>query len=472
MERRTITKLLGRAAAMVVGAALAAGVTAGAAAVSLIGERDTVPPQAHLGRSPDGTLQLIIDRGDATGADLARLARRAGTPSLVEVMSDTALVLRAPVIVRRGATLRFDDFDLRLAASAGTPADVVADGGSVEIDGGRVTGWDFDSAALDRSIADGRAHLRAEGGRLVIDDALLSHLGDDRSGAAAVWIDRSDGSLRDSRVLDSERAVRVDGAAASVDGTVIARTRREGVRFERCTEPVEIVDNRILETESRGLKIARGCAGTRVEGNDISAAGEDGIELLGAGPDIRLEGNRVHGNAAVGITVTESAGVHLATNRVFDNGRGIVVRQRSRDVELVENLVVANRQDGVHLDDGAVARVTANEIRDNAAPGVRVDDGAGGSVGPANVIFGNLDGVRISDNVGSLQVVDNEVASNAKDGFHLGRVARPLTVTGNQVTRNGQAAFSVTVEGASRVFAAHNHIGEHPRGSERVREPS
>lgn len=471
MERRTVTRLLGRAAAMVAGAALAAGVTAGAAAVSLIGERGGVPPQAHLGRSPDGALQLVIDRGDATGADLSRLADRLGTPSLVEVMSERAIILRGPVIVRRGASLRFEDFDLRLAASGRTPADVVADGGTVEIEGGRVTGWDLDRATFDRSTVDGRAHLRAEGGRLVVENALLSHLGDDRSGAAAMWVDRSEGSLRDSRVLDSERAVRVDGAQATVEDTVVARTRREGLRFERCTGPVDVSDNRILRTGSRGLKIARGCGGARVENNDITQAGEDGIEILEAGPDIRLDGNRVHGNTAVGITVTRSKGVHLATNRVFDNGRGVVVRERSREVEVAENLIVANREDGLHLDDGALARVSENTIRDNAAPGVRVEDGAGGSVGPGNVIVGNLDGVRIGDNVGSLEVVDNEISSNAKDGFHLGRIVRPLKLTGNQVGRNGQAAFSVTVEGVSRAFAGTNHIADHPRGAERVREP-
>lgn len=471
MARSTVTKLLGRAAAMVLGAALAAGVTAGAAAVSLIGDREQIPPQAHLDRGPDGALRLVIDRGQAAGADLPRLAEQLGTPSIVEVMSERALVLRAPVVVRRGATLRFENFDLRLSGDAPVPADVVAAGGTVEIDGGRVTGWDRDQSSFDRSAADGRAHLRAEGGRLEIDGVLLSHLGDDRSGAAVVWIDRSEGSLRDSRVLDSERGARIDGAQAIVDGTVIARALQEGLRFERCTGSVEISDNRVLQTGSRGLKIARGCGGAQVEDNDITEAGEDGIEILDAGPGIRLDGNRVHGNAAVGVTVTRSRGVHLATNRIFDNGRGVVVRDRSRGVEVAENLIVANRQDGLHLDEGAAARVWENEVRDNAAPGIRVEDGAGGFIGPSNVIVGNLDGVRVSDQVAALEVVDNEISSNAKDGFHLGRIVRPLKLTGNQVTRNGHAAFSVTAEGVSRVFAEHNHIGDHSRGAERVREP-
>ncbi len=455
---------------MMVGAALVVGVTAGAAAVSLIGDREQVPPQAHLDRGSDGTLRLVIDRGDAAGADLPRLAEQLGTPSIVEVRSGQPLILRAPVVVRSGATLRFENLDVRLASSEQAPADIIADGGTVEIEGGRVVGWDLDRATFDRSIADGRAHLRAEGGRLVVDDALLSHLGDERSGAAAVWIARSEGLLRDSRVLDSERAVRIDGAQATVEGNVVARTRQEGLRFERCTGPVEVSDNRVLHTGTRGLKIARGCGGTRVENNDISEAGEDGIEILEAGPDIELDGNRVHRNTAVGITVTRSKGVQLSTNRVFDNGRGVVVRDRSREVEVANNLIVANREDGVHLDDGALARVSENTIRDNAAPGIRVEDGAGGSIGPGNVIVGNLDGIRISDQVAAVEVVDNEIAANAKDGFHLGRIVRPLTLTGNQIARNGHAAFSVTVEGVSRAFAGHNHIADHPRGAERVRE--
>lgn len=472
MARASVTRLLGRLAAMLVGAAIVVGLTAGTTAVSLIGDRQTLPPRAQLDRGADGSLRLVVTAGDATGADLPRLAEGLGVPGAVEVMSERALVLRVPVVVRRGATLRFENFDVRLTSERVSPADLVADGGTVEIAGGRVTGWDRERSTFDRFVADGRAHLRARGGRLTVEGAILSHLGDERSGAALVWVERAEGSLTDSRVLDSERGVRVDGARADVGDAVIARTRREGLRFERCSGGVEVTGNRILETGSRGIKVARGCGGARLEGNDVSAAGEDGIELLRAGPGVEVKHNRIHANAEVGLTVTESRDVGVSENRVFDNGRGVVVRERSREVELTDNLVVGNRRDGVHLDDAGSARLSGNEIRDNRGPGVRVEDGAGGRIGPGNVLVGNLDGLRVGDDIAALEVVDNEIASNAKDGIHLGRIVPSLTVSGNQIARNGQAAFSVTVEGLTRPFLEQNSVDDHPRGPERVREES
>lgn len=474
MVHRSVTRLLGRVAVMTVGAAIVVGLTAGAAAVSSIGDRQDLPPRAQLDRAADGSLRLVVTGGDARGADLARLAEGLGASSAVEVVSEQALVMRVPIVVRRGATLRLENFDLRLASGGGSPADVVADGGTVEIVGGRVTGWDREHSTIDRSIDDGRAHLRARGSgaRLAVDDVVLSHLGDERSGAALVWVEGAEGSFTGSRVLDSERGVRVDGAAADVDDAVIARTRREGLLFERCRGEIEVTGNRILQTGSRGIKLARGCGGARVEGNDVTGAGEDGIELLRAGPRIEVQDNRVHGNARVGITVTESRGVEVSTNRVFGNERGIVVRHRSREVQVDDNLLVGNRRDGVHLDDAGSARMSGNQVRDNAGPGIRIEDGAGGRVGPGNVVVGNLDGLRVDDNVATLEVVDNEIRANAKDGIHLGRVVRLLTLSGNEIARNGQAAFSVTVEGVTRALREGNFIDDHPHGMERLRDDS
>jgi parallel beta-helix repeat protein len=345
-----------------------------------------------------------------TLTDLARSL----SPDLLERGGERTWLLRASLILERGAHLRLrgaaagGDVDvLRLFSDDDGFVSIRADWGSIELDGVTVTSWDEDDGQPDRQPADGRAYLLVRSfidgdgsvrrSRMDIRRSDIGWLGHDADEAYGLtWrvaeadprlLDRVDvgGEVTDSRIHHNWFGAYTWGA----QGMTFARNQIDNNRVYGLdphddSDDLVVVDNRIHHNGSHGFICSKRCDRLRVAGNQVWANGGSGILLHLAIQHSTVEDNLAHHNQAAGIGLVEASDNLIRGNHVHDNGIGIQLSARSERNRIEGNRIDDNRQVGLYFFPGDDPQ---------AAPGGRPL----GNLVSGNTIAGNQLAVNVTD---------------------------------------------------------------------------
>lgn len=328
---------------------------------------------------------LVIRSGDLTLADLRGLLR--GT-QLQPVSASGPLVLQVPLVIWAGATLRLGrDEELRLSrpdgafvvnfghldvqggtiSSVGDPVTAsphfvpfvtTADGGSVQMQQGHVSGLGFGSTLKFSgfSIMEGSLHQAIE----------------------ASWVENSQ--------FDNLTSVSISAA-----NDVMMR----GNRFRDMRGPALVVSrslhaailaNVFSGTMPTNAIIAEdGASNATIAGNIVIGGSRTGIVVRNSSTGATVSDNIVWRRDGGGITLSNSDCGVISANLVLDNSqKGIEVRS-TQEVAVRDNLVLSNHSAGVWVSaqtDAAQTTLQGNVLAENGA-------GVAGAVGGQILMDGN-----------------------------------------------------------------------------------
>ena len=219
----------------------------------------------------------------------------------------------------------------------------------------------------------------------LIEDNQIYDIRDNCNKGGGIW----------SGDAQSELDLGLGGSDSVVRGNVIEQYRRFGIIVENVAQgrPVRIVDNVIAGAQSRPTAgvIAGQESLVHVEGNFVHSNSSVGISLSGqfTGDHVARD-NRVRGNTT-GIRASSDGGSYISGNDVSaSRASGIVVGWTDSPGHVVNNIsrdnvghgidVLANPRGGV---------VSANQSLRNRGDGIRIDGGAGIQI-DGNTALGNL----------------------------------------------------------------------------------
>lgn len=141
---------------------------------SLIGLRDA----KITFNEPDAAIHI---EGGGSAATLPEIHAALHDDTLLERLSDKEWLLKADILVKRGATLVIDGGDaelLKLKSDADAFVRIESDGGNILINETKITSWDESRQAPDIAPEDGRSFIVAkQNGRMDIVNSELSFLG-------------------------------------------------------------------------------------------------------------------------------------------------------------------------------------------------------------------------------------------------------------------------------------------------------
>lgn len=295
----------------------------------------------------------------------------------------------------------------------------------------------------------------------------------------------------------------VIGGTQTGAGNILSGNGTYGVRVTGTgTQDTTIAGNLIgtddsgtaaLGNDINGILVDRGAVGTTIgtaangAGNVISANGQQGVRVSGAGTDLTvIQGNVIGTNAAGSVVLGNGAAGIL----IDDGATNTVV---GGDQAGAANIVSGNGTHGVRVtgdgtDDSTIAGnligtdATGSVALGNEQNGVRIDSGAGGTtVGgtterAGNVVSGNgTQGVRISGDATDGSVVQGNVIGTDSDGeFAVGNrfagllidtgaagsiIGGPQTGAENIISGNGTFGVRITGPGTSEHTVQGNLIG-------------
>ncbi len=430
------------------------------------------PAEITLETSASGVESLLIADGSTDLAGLQGAAAHLGRPDAVARVGPSTYLLSVPVTVARSGSLWISDVQLRLLSGAVGFVGVEAHGGTIKIDGSTITSWDPTTASADANIADGRSYVLArDGARLDVTASVAEMLGYDAADRVGIsW--RSPGS--GGRIDDSRFIANFHGASLSsvtpmeITNSMFERSTVHGLASHTSRDLV-ISSNVFRDNGGSGAILTVGSTGATVTGNEAYGNGAHGIAVVSGSDGAVVEGNRAHDNGGAGISVGGSSSVTVRGNDVWSNTTGITVHDGARQALIVANRVSSNRVDGVLVSsEGSEATIRDNRVDHNRRAGVWISDGQV-AVGPANTISKNEAAVRLADELPQVQIFDNLLEDNFKDGVNLGTITG-VGITGNRILDN-DAAFSVRTAGDAAPYLGSNTIAGNRLGPERVRGP-
>lgn len=240
-------------------------------------------------------------------------------------------------------------------------------------------------------------------------------------------------------------------------------------------------DNAVNGNAADGLLATGPHSGLRIEDNDVLDNGGLGVYfrvgLFGAGgTNTSMVGNRILGNRGGGIQANLHAGLSILDNDVVDNlGVGVVLDDGT-DALVRLNTIERNGAQGVHALDQTGLRIESNNIDDNgdhgveiargddntvsgntlngnAASGLRADDSVNISL-TGNVVIGNESiGIALFDGTDTL-VQTNDIADNGEHGIEALRELA-LTISSNDVRDNALTGIRLVDGTNGRVVGNH-----------------
>ncbi|MBW3641839.1 MAG: right-handed parallel beta-helix repeat-containing protein, partial [Actinobacteria bacterium] len=430
------------------------------------------PAEITLETTASGVESLLIADGSTDLAGLQGAAAHLGRPDAVARVGPSTYLLSVPVTVARSGSLGISDVRLRLLSGAGGFVGVEAHGGTIKIDGSTITSWDPTTASADADIADGRSYVLArDGARLDVTASVAEMLGYDAADRVGIsWRSPASGG----RIDDSRFIANFHGASLSrvtpmeITNSMFERSTVHGLDSHTSRDLV-ISSNVFRDNGGSGASLALGSTGATVTGNEAYGNGAHGIAVVSGSDRAVVEGNRAHDNGGAGISVGGSSGVTVHGNDVWSNTTGITVHDGARQALIAANRVSSNRVDGVLVSsEGSEATIRDNRVDHNRRAGVWISDGQV-AVGPANTISKNEAAVRLADELPQVQIFDNLLEDNFKDGVNMGTVTG-VGITGNRILDN-DAAFSVRTAGDAAPYLGSNTIAGNRLGPERVRDP-
>lgn len=407
---------------------------AASASAALVATANAAPLTATLGR-------------DATQAGVRPNSPDDQTRALQRAIDDAAAArvpLALPPGIYRSGTLQLPD-GAQLVGVRGATRFVFTGGASLFESAGAnhlgLTGLTLDGGGIALPQRRGLVHCVAARDLRITDCDITG------SGASAIWLERSGGSI-----LGNTLTKIVLTGIVSIDGAGLA-----------------ITQNVIIDTNNNGIEILRtsiGDDGTLVTGNRI--------ENIRAG----LGGSGQYGNA---INAYRAGNVIISGNRIRDCDFSAVRGNSASNIQIVNNSVSEVREVALYAEFAFQGAVIANNTVDGAALGVSVcnfNEGGRLCAVQGNVIR-NLKPKRPAGTdprdiagVGIYVEADTAVTGNVVEkapSFGIvagwGKYMRDVTITGN-VVRDSFIGIGVTVvPGAGTAMVNGNIISGASRGA-------
>jgi nitrous oxidase accessory protein NosD len=470
----------------------AAGVTSpadGAAQADLVeGEDERL--FAAVARIEPGTAPSEVPSAPGRPGTVVLPARVApyDLPALVGVgavvaQPDGGYLVQRNVLVGPGAQLRISapGTTLRMLSAPEGFTSLVGFRATVALEGadGRpltLTSWDPARGAADTEPRDGRAYLRAIGGRLDLAQVRATDLGfwSGRTGGVA-WTgsatEVSTGSARDCAFVGNHYGVfTTRSTGLLINGGEVRGSAMDGIAVHKESEGTQVW--RVTTTRNAGNGIAVSKGARQVSVREVTATGNlrNGVYLDGspqaggpnasgasaaAGGGFVVDGSTVSGNAEHGILVARARGAELTRNTVSANRDGVVVRGTADQVTLRENRISSPGGFGVAVRDGARGAVIARNTITDAVTAVQVDD-AVASVSGNEIDRVAAHAVSVKGASDGSEVLENRLAGRGPSAVDLARLATGAGVT---VAGNDVRGFDVDRDDV-RYLAA--FVGNHP----------
>jgi parallel beta-helix repeat protein len=389
----------------------------------------------RLGMPTGFTLVLTPRSAPYTIDDLLELG-----PQTFLRMNDGSFLLTEHLIVVPGATLQLSrpgGLDLRLASGPDGFATIVSLGGTIEVIGEdsapvRIGGWDVAAGAPDDELTDGRAYLRAIGGRFVARYVELSDLGfwSGRTGGLALTgTDRPD-----SGAIVAASPAGEAGAPTLLDDVTVQPAGPLEAGQDAYAFGLTVPENNWVSTSIQHLSATRNAFG-------LFVSGANGVEVVDSSfSDNQLGGVVLHRYVTNGsITRTTSSS---------NGGNGFTLARATTGIVISESTADGNAGSGFRLDGrplaeepsavGASLRSYGNNslsnstATDNGRFGIEVVGGFNIGV-QNNRVDGHDMGIWVSGPSERIAVVGNTVVDSDRHGLALVDGVTDATVTGNVV---------------------------------------
>jgi parallel beta-helix repeat protein len=407
------------------------------------------------------------------------------------------------IIVAAGASLLISIADtelVRLHSAADGFTSIVAAGGSLSVRGEpgrplRLVSWNPTSNANDLQTLDGRAYIRAFGGRADLVNATVENMG--------FWSGTTGGlSLTGTRMLTGSEPEAASEAATlseatgdeivpleaeletlpfsgeepelgyasglvqsvslignafglfvssssqvEVRDTLVKGSLVDGIVFHRDVNSSAIFNTTSTDNNRDGIRIARSTSSVVIDRATVSDNGRNGITLdgrpLANGPsaiglpvqgsgDNYISASTVTDNGRTGIAVIDGDGIEIRNNVIARNDLGIVVSDTASSVIIADNKLTEHPRQAISVRGLASGIIIEANRIDGATTGVMMRESSGEITG--NTIAGvTIHGVSLIGETGSSIVVDNRIAGMGPSAVDVIRTSG-AAVRANDVT--------------------------------------
>lgn len=386
---------------------------------------------AQIAYLPENNTILVSGWGAVV--DIPTLHEAVGKDAIIEYEGDGVYLLKANILLEKHTTLLLEAPDvswLKMESSPEGYAAIVSIGGSISIDGIKVSSWDSALADYDEVYDDGRSYILIRNARMDIVDSDLGYLG---------------------------FALNRDGGQGGVYGVSWRITNKEAFGEELTTGYVE---NSQFHHNYFGV-YTFGATGMVFRNNTFNDNIEYGFDPHDDSNNFIIEYNHAYNNGNHGMIVSKRCVNNIFRYNLSENNalHGIMLDRQSNNNTIHDNVLLGNR-DGVAIWDSHNNLVYNNEIVGNDR-GVRLNRLSGSNIVRHNQIDESLQyGVYIYDEASGNQVLanemtDNEVAVYLRSGFNLvsenqiNKSLRGIYLTdessGNQVVKNSLTTNAVAV---------------------------
>lgn len=431
------------------------------------------------------TLVLTARDSPYTLDEITRLSPRTATRT-----QDGAIDVLEHIVVTQGASLVITSADadlVRLRSEAAGFASIVSAGGALSVRGEpdrpvRISSWDPASAASDRLTDDGRAYIRAFGGRADVINSEITDLGfwsgttgglsftgtelatEELSEAAATEAaELTDATGVEVLPLESEldtldfvgeepdlgyasglvQSVTLTGNAfglfvtsstqVEVRDTLIRNSLVDGIVFHRDVSSSAVINTTTSGSGRDGILIARSTSSVVLDRITAAGNGRNGITLDG--------GSIVDGPSAIGLPVRVSGDNAITQSTLTDNGRAGIAVTDGLDIELRGN-VIARNDLGIVVSEGASrVEIVANELSDHPRQAITVRDAGTGISIRDNTIDGATTGIMVRESVAAIE--DNRIAGVSVHGVTLIGDTGSSVVVDNRIAGAGPSPVDV-----------------------------
>ncbi|BCJ73533.1 hypothetical protein CS0771_30770 [Catellatospora sp. IY07-71] len=424
------------------------------------------------------------------------------SPQTFVRQSQGAYLLTENLYVVSGAKLKLSHpggLELRLASRSSGFVAIVSFGGELELAGTkqaplRITSWDPRAGKADTQVGDGRAYLRAIGGRFAMSHTKVSQLGfwSGRTGGVSLTgTDRPDtGAVSgpdpggNGRLLPGEVRILGNGRVSTPDSrfTVPGQSYVSGRitdstftgnaygLFISSADGINVADTTVRDSLEHGLVLHRFASNAVIERTVSQRNGGDGFLLSRATQQVRITGATAEGNGGNGFTlsgrpladgpsasgqpvvsygnntlshsiargnghygveVLGGHGVSIQENQVDGGDMGIVARQGVRDLTVTANKLTNQDRQAVALREGVTkARITGNVI-ETTTTGVYVRDSVA-EVRGNTIHDADSHGITFVGAVGGSSATGNAIEGIGPSAVDTGRAEGKITVRDNQ----------------------------------------
>lgn len=442
-----------------------------------------------------------------TLADLAVWAAEEGEPNLLRERNNGIWEIAVHIDVEDNAQLDLTAADglneVRLISRPDAAHNLIADGGTLNIDGIKLYSWDdtLSPPGYDLTfLSEGgpiktRSFLAAlYGGRMEINNAEIMYLGYDEPNANSDF-----GKGEPSGLAWRLRPVGVDNPASGAKGGVrnsivhhnyYGMYSYEAVGLEiRDSEfhshhlygldphdysyNLVVANNIIRDNGYTGLIFSRHCTDNEVYGNEIYRNGSHGFMLDRSSDRNLVYNNIIRDNDVDGVAIYQSSNNRIEDNTITGNGRsGVRIsaefdatdqhEELALDNTIIDNTIADNGRDGIYVVDRADRnRLLSNIVARNARSGLLLNSGL--SLVQNNEFHNNgREGIRVSD--------EAYLSGTNEDGItSLPPVGAPATANlllANHIHGNGDNGIVIDGGGENQLgsLGAGNVIEEN-RGS-------